>query len=305
MERTKAPEKPSRLGRGLAALIPPPSSSPPQERTEGAQSPGVQTLALDAIAANPHQPRTVFQESAIADLADSVRRHGVLQPVMVRPRGGGRYELVAGERRYRAAREAGLTHIPAVVRSLTDEESLTVALIENIQREDLNPIEAARGYKQLMDQFGLTQTQLGEQIGKKQSTISNAMRLLNLPSDIQETISSGRITVEHGKVLLSVTDPEKQREVWERVLLLGHNVKDAQADADMANLTSPSRKKKKTTRKSSAQDDLHLNDFVDHFRALIGMKVAIKTRTNGSGIITIDFASMEDVEGLLERLKAT
>ncbi len=129
---------------------------------------------------------------------------------MVRPRGGGRYELIAGERRFRAAQQAGLTQIPAVVREMTDEESLTVALIENIQREDLNAMEAARGYKQLLDQFGLTQAELARQIGKSPSTIAYALSLLRLPPEMQESIARGEISMDHGKVLLSVASPERR-----------------------------------------------------------------------------------------------
>ena len=233
MEKTKTLEKPpTRLGRGLAALIPPsaaavPSPLAPPELGAGGASPlprkGTSEIALADIVPNPNQPRTVFNQSAIDELAASIRTHGVLQPVMVRPRAGGRYEIVAGERRYRAALEAGLKRIPAVVRSLTDEESLTVALIENIQREDLNPIEAARAYKQLMDDYGLTQTQLGEQIGKQQSTISNTMRLLRLSPEMQESIASGSLSLEHGKTLLGVEDAATRKILWRDFLDLNLN----------------------------------------------------------------------------------
>ena len=213
MEKTKTPEKPpTRLGRGLGrpdpALrlgpLPLPSGFPGIGGGQGtllSTRDGVSEIALADIVPNPNQPRTVFNQAAIDELATSIKIHGVLQPVMVRPRAGGRYEIVAGERRYRAAELAGLTRIPAVVRSLTDEESLTVALIENIQREDLNPIEAARAYKQLMEDYGLTQTQLGEQIGKKQSTISNVNASVDAASLICRIafVDGKIISVEHGK----------------------------------------------------------------------------------------------------------
>ena len=239
----------------------PPRSGDAAKETRPKASP---EIALADIATNPNQPRTVFNQAAIDELAASIRTHGVLQPVMVRPRAGGRYEIVAGERRYRAALEAGLKRIPAVIRSLTDEESLTVALIENIQREDLNPIEAARAYKQLMDDYGLTQTQLGEQIGKKQSTISNAMSLLKLPEEIQDSISAGKITTEHGKVLLSVADGTKQREIWQEAITLAYSVKQTQVEVDLANfLYSPT--KKRTITKSPVQNDIHWDALLDQF----------------------------------------
>ena len=310
MEKNKAADKtPSRLGRGLSALIPPMAPAHPAAPVGAYAAPapaptpeGVQEIALAAIVTNPHQPRTTFDEAAIADLTESVKRHGVLQPVMVRPRGGGRYELVAGERRYRAAKDAGLTRIPVVVRSLTDEESLTVALIENIQREDLNPIEAARAYRQLMEDFGLTQTQLGEQIGKKQSTISNAMRLLELPSEIQESIAVGQITMEHGKVLLSATDKEKQWEIWQEAMTLSYSVKQTQKEVDFANFLSPL-KKKGVTRKAPAQNDLHWDDLLHRVRLALSMKVSVKHKSKGGGTLMIEFSSPEDVEAVLDKLQ--
>ncbi len=234
LEKKKPVEK-SRLGRGLSSLIPPSAKSavtPPTAPAEApvlessAPSPSapasdapapaaaaedmVQQIAVGKIIANTYQPRSEFDQAALEELTASVLAHGVLQPVMVRPRGGGRYELIAGERRFRAARQAGLTQIPAVVRKMTDEESLTVALIENIQREDLNAMEAARGYRQLLDQFGLTQVELARQLGKSQSTVAYALSLLRLPAEMQDSIASGQLSMEHGKVLLSVPASDRR-----------------------------------------------------------------------------------------------
>ncbi|MBV9851972.1 MAG: ParB/RepB/Spo0J family partition protein [Armatimonadetes bacterium] len=301
MEKNKTPEKPaSRLGRGLAALIPPSAASPtpptpPELRAGGAKSSeGIQELPLDAIAANPDQPRTVFDAAAAADLAESVRRHGVLQPVMVRPRGGGGYQLVAGERRFRAATDAGLTHIPAVVRSLTDEETLTVALIENIQREDLNPIEAARAYKHLMDEYGLTQTQLGRQIGKSQSTISNAMRLMNLSAEMQDSICDGRISVEHGKELLGIPNLKKRQEVWEDMITTKMDRDAAREHARMA---------RDLSKAGSARKDANWRDLEEKFKQAFHAQVAISPAKRGGGTLTIKYANQEQLEGLLDRLE--
>jgi ParB family chromosome partitioning protein len=216
--------------------------------------------------------------------------------VMVRPRGGGHYELVAGERRFRAAQQAGLTRIPAVVRSLTDEESLTVALIENIQREDLNPIEAARGYKQLMEDFGLTQTQLGQQIGKKQSTISNVMGLLKLPAEIQDSIADGRLSMEHGKILLSVDNPVERLVVWRDFLDLGMSRNEAREHAKAAQ-TLTSRAPAKPAQ------DLHWKDLEDRFKRAFAMKVDLRPGRRGGGTLTVRFSQTEDLEHILEKLQ--
>jgi ParB family chromosome partitioning protein len=299
------PEKPApRLGRGLSALIPPQGAPAPRPTPSApASDSGVQEIALADIQTNPRQPRTEFEDAALEELADSIKAHGVLQPVMVRPRGGGRYELVAGERRYRASRIAGRTHIPAVVRALTDEESLTVALIENIQREDLNPMEAARGYKQLLDEYGLTQTELGRQIGKKQSTISNAMRLLNLPAEMQDSIADGRLTEAHGKVLLSIADPRKRRDVWQDALAMQWSVKQTEEQAALAELlTSGAKARIKPSRATPARD-IHWDDLLARVRDAFHLKVAVKTRPNGGGTLLLDFSSPEEIEGVLDRLK--
>jgi ParB family chromosome partitioning protein len=304
LENTKSPEKTTpRLGRGLAALIPPQGISVPLSRpTLPSEVPsaisslavGIQQIALSDIQANTWQPRIAFDESALDELAASIKVHGVLQPVMVRPRGGGRYELVAGERRFRASERAGLTSIPAVVHSFTDEESLTVALIENIQREDLNPMEAARGYKQLIEEFGLTQTQLGQQIGKKQSTISNVIRLLKLPSEMQESIADGRLSMEHGKTLLGVEDPAIRQTLWRDFLDLNMNRSDAREHASAAQIS--------TSRPRRNVKDPNWLDLEDRLKRAFGMKVALSSSNGKSGTLMIKFSNSESLESLLEKL---
>jgi ParB family chromosome partitioning protein len=292
---------PSRLGRGLSALIPPSTAesvspgSTPSDATHSSSAEGVQMLSVSAITPNALQPRSHFDEQALEDLAASLKVHGVLQPIMVRPRGGNRFELVAGERRYRAAQIAGLSQIPAVVRSFTDEESLTVALIENIQREDLNPIEAARGYKQLMEDYGLTQAQLGQQIGKKQSTLSNVIGLLKLPAEIQASIAEGRLSIEHGKILLSVDDPSDRHMLWRDFLDLKMSRSDAREHAKAANtlLARPHPAK-----------DLHWRDLEDRLRRAVGSKVEFKPSPSGGGTVTIKCASQDELDGFLEKLNA-
>ena len=179
-------------------------------------------LELDRIERNRFQPRTEFDADQLRELANSIKQRGVVQPLLVRPltgaAGPARYELIAGERRWRAAREAGLTTIPAIVREATDREALEIALIENLQREDLNPIEEARAYEQLLSQFGLTQEQIADQVARSRAGVANALRLLSLPAEVQAWVADHRLSVGHAKVILGLASPEEQRLVAERIL---------------------------------------------------------------------------------------
>lgn len=309
MDNKKEPT--SRLGRGLAALIPPasrtgsspaavndgaianPANSPHEEhRTDSGEA---REIPIAAIAPNNCQPRTVFDEASLQDLTASIAAHGVLQPVMVRPTTPDRYELIAGERRFRAAERAGLSRIPAIVREISDDESLIVALIENIQREDLNAIEAARGYHQLLTQFRITQTDLARQIGKGLSTISNALRLLDLPPEIQDSISRGRISAEHGKVLLSIPDREKQLAIWSQVIANHLSVKATYALIEGGSVpANPGGSK-------TAAKDIHWQALEDRFRSALGMKINLKPGRAGRGTLIIEFANEEEIDDLLSK----
>ena len=288
----------SRLGRGLAALIPP--SAMPAATVDVTGDDAPQEVAISSIVANTFQPRTEFDPAALEELTQSILAHGVLQPVLLRSVGKGRYELIAGERRFRASEAAGLTSIPAIVREMTDEESLTVALIENIQREDLNAIEAARGYRQLIDQFGLTQTSLAKQIGKAQPTIANALRLLKLAPEIQESISAGQITEEHGKALLSISDEDQRLFVWRVVVQRQLSVVETRRLALEAGTTGPS---SSLPRRGPVPKDIHWTALEDRLRSAFGMKVGVKPLTGGGGTLTIQFSDPEEIEGILERLQ--
>lgn len=318
MEKKK--ETPSRLGRGLSALIPPTarpaaaSPAPPLPATRRTEAPPlvaredldtgadrVLELPIAAITPNTFQPRTAFDDAALEDLAASVAAHGVLQPIMVRTVGRGRYELIAGERRFRAAERAGLTRIPAIVRDISDEESLVVALIENIQREDLNAIEAARGYRQLLDQFHLTQTELARQIGKAQPTIANALSLLRLPPEVQDSITVGHITQEHGKFLLSLNDPAHILATWREVIANRLNVRQTQKLVEReaaANPTSSARSSR------SKNKDVHWQALEDQFRTALGMRIELKPGRSGRGTLMIEFSTDEEIDDLLNKLNA-
>ena len=324
LEKNKPLDK-SRLGRGLSALIPPsakiavtprPEDVPAAAKTPALPDPpqpaafeaavaedGVQQISIDKIIANTHQPRSEFDQAALEELTASVQAHGVLQPVMVRPRGGGRFELIAGERRYRAARQAGLTRIPAVVRQMTDEESLTVALIENIQREDLNAMEAARGYRQLLDQFGLTQAELARQLGKSQSTVAYALSLLRLPSEMQDSISSGQLSMEHGKVLLSVPSSERRHALWSSMLSEGLTVLESRRRS----LNEPAAPTRAARTAEAVEDtepveDIHLKAIEDRLRSALGLRVSIRNGRNGRGTVTVDFSDMNELETVIDRI---
>jgi len=211
------------LGRGLGALL----GSEPEASPEASLE-----ISLDRVRPNPRQPRKRFDPAGLAELAESIRASGVIQPIVVRRAGEG-YELIAGERRLRAARQAGLERIPAIVRDATNAQSLELALVENLMREDLNPIESAEGYRQLLADFGWTQEQLGQRIGKDRSSIANALRLLKLPAPIQEDLRSGRLTMGHALSLLSLTSPEEQLKLRDEILAHSWSVRATEADVKM------------------------------------------------------------------------
>ena len=325
MEKNKTHEK-SRLGRGLASLIPPSAKAPVIERAAAISVPSsseksaaapasgatvggeaeadVRHLAIKKIIANTYQPRTEFDEAALRELTESVLVHGVLQPIMVRPHGNDRYELIAGERRFRAAQAAGLTQIPAVIREMTDEESLTVALIENIQREDLNAMEAARGYKQLLDQFGLTQVELSRQLGKSPSTVAYSLSLLRLPPEMQESIARGEISMDHGKVLLSVAAPERRAALFAEMVSQGLSVVASRRRAAEEG-SAPTRASKAAAKQEedfAPDEDIHLKAIEDRLRGALGLKVTITNERNGHGVVTVGFSDMNELETIIDRI---
>ena len=228
------------LGRGLDALIGGGIGIPVAVQTAPVMTPavpvpvpaapttGLQQLNINVIVRNRFQPRAEFDPEHLRELAASIKQRGVMQPLLVRPRDGGRYELIAGERRWRAAKEAGLTTVPVIIRQATDEESLELALIENIQREDLNPVEEARAYEQLVTVFKLTQEQIADKVGRSRAAVANALRLLALPAEVLAWIGNGQLSVGHAKVILGLTIAEEQRLVAERVLKRSLTVRDTE-----------------------------------------------------------------------------
>jgi ParB family transcriptional regulator, chromosome partitioning protein len=266
------------LGRGLDALIP--RAAPATEVPE---------IALERIARNPHQPRNRFDEAETAELAESIALHGVLQPIVVRAAADGGYELIAGERRLRAARLAGLTHIPAVVRESAEGEQLELALVENLQRQDLNAIEEAGAYRELIDHFSLSHEEVARKVGKSRVAISNALRLLDLTPETREAIADGRITEGHGRALAALTVPELQRAALQIVIERHLSVRQTEELVRRKRDAAPSR------RTGAISDDL--SDLEAQLRGLLATRVGI-VRTRRGGRLVIDFYSDEELDRL-------
>lgn len=279
------------LGRGLQALMPDaPRLDTPAERR----------VPLSEIRPNPRQPRRFFDEQKIAELADSVRDQGILQPLVVRKVVGG-YELILGERRFRAAQRAEMEHVPVIVKDASDAESLEMALVENIQREELTPIEEALAYRQLMEEFDLTQEQVARRVGKSRPTVTNLLRVLNLPDEIRDAVDAGSLSAGHARALLALDTPAEQLRVGRRVMQRGLSVRETEALVARAGVAAetdtPGRGAEKTARL-----DLFLKTLQDDLIRALGTKVSLVPRQRG-GRIQIDYYSNEELEGLVKRLK--
>lgn len=297
------------LGRGLASLIPPkktedtsqpasfvnsPASALPPMTSSHPDVPVTREISVSDIVPNPHQPRLHFDEEKLTELADSIKTHGVLQPLVVTRLETGKYELIAGERRLQAAKRAGLMAVPVVVRAATGEqEKLELAIIENIQRHDLNPIEEAKAYLRLTDEFGLHQDEVAKKMGKSRPVISNTLRLLTLPVEIQRAIIVGQISEGHAKALLSIDNPEKQRALFELILKDELTVRETEDKARAVSVRSHLR----TTREMAPE----LAAKEEWLTEQLGTKVKIQAKGKG-GKILIEFYSNEELNGILGRL---
>jgi ParB family chromosome partitioning protein len=276
------------LGRGLEALIP--GASEPTPRS------GLAEIPVGDIEPNPEQPRTVFDEGALAELAASIRAHGLLQPVVVREMGTGRYRLVAGERRWRAARLAGLERIGAVVRDADEAGAIAMALVENLQREDLNPIDEAHGYETLMEVAGVTQADVAERVGKDRSTVANSLRLLDLPPEVQEMLREGALSAGHGRALLSLGSADERRKAAEKAVARGLSVREVEA------LARGAVRRRKVARPKRS-DDPFVREWEDRLQRFFGTLVRIE-RLGKEGSIRIEYYSDEDLERILDLLSA-
>jgi ParB family chromosome partitioning protein len=271
------------LGRGLGALIP--------QRDESAMN-GVQDLPISAIARNPYQPRQGIEEGQLEELAASIREHGVLQPILVTQTPGG-YRLIAGERRLRASEMAGLTHIPAAIRSANESEQLAWALIENLQRSDLNAMEAAHAFRRLGDEFGLTHEEISQRVGRARSTVSNTLRLLDLAPAVQSAVASGAITEGHARALGGLSDHGLQSDVVAAVVKRGLSVRQTEEIIRRARDGKPAR-----AVKTASPDVERLERGL---REALSTKVTLNTSRKG-GRITIEYYGEDDLERIYERL---
>ena len=282
------------LGRGLGALL----SSTPDEPSVASDQEALVEIPIDQIDVNPNQPRKVFDSNALQELAASIKASGVIQPVVVR-RANGAYQLIAGERRWRAARQAGLERIPAVVRDATDVESLEIALVENLLREDLNPMEEAEAYHKLLAQFGWTQEELAHRVGRDRSSIANALRLLRLPEAIQADLRGGRLTMGHALALLSLTSEADQLRLREEILAHSWSVRATEQSARAVEAASGTPRRPKAARRRSPE----LVAMEDALQRALMTRVRL-TGTERTGIIQVAYANADELERLAELMGA-
>jgi ParB family chromosome partitioning protein len=275
------------LGRGLDALLPE-SSAKPLAHPED-----IQTLQVEQILPNRYQPRQRFLADETIQLAESIKKNGMIQPIVVRRKGDGLFELIAGERRLRAAKQAGLQSVPALVRNSSDEQALELALVENLQRSDLNPMEEAKGYHRMMREFDHTQESIAQRIGKDRSTVANLIRLINLPPEVQSLVESGDLTTGHAKVVLGVQGPEAQVRLARRIVEGQLSVRQAEHLAVRATRAGRARR---TVRVPAAYPDLE-----ERLRRRLGTRVNIVKNRSG-GKIVLEFYSADELDRLVELL---
>lgn len=271
------------LGKGLNAIF---------MENESEDSNNTVTLKISEIEPNRAQPRRDFDEKALAELADSISQHGVLQPLLVRPLLDGGYQIVAGERRWRASRMAGLTEVPVVIRELSDGETMELALIENLQREDLTPVEEAMGYQQLMDKYSLTQDEVARAVGKSRPAVANALRLLNLPEEVLSLVGNGRISAGHARTLLSFKDPEELDKAARLVSTQDISVRELERLAKKANKAVQEKEPAVKEKKLSYYEEVELA-LKEH----LGRRVKV-SGTNEKGTLEIDFYGRDDLHDL-------
>ena len=283
------PAKKRGLGRGLDALF---DSVPVEETTEDKVEEGVTYVDIDEIRPNENQPRRVFDEDKLNELAASIKEHGIIQPIVLRKEGDG-YVIVAGERRYRAARKAGLKKVPSVIRELTEDQNLLIAIIENMQREDLNPIEEAEGLNRMIDVYGLTQDAVSKSVGKSRPYITNSLRLLKLPEEVRDMTERGFITAGHARAIAGIDDEERQIAIAKKASEEGLSVREVER---LANQTGTK------TRRKPAEKSPDLLRVEEELKEKLGTKVNI-SRSPKRGKIEIEYYSKEELDRLIETLK--
>lgn len=298
MIQEKGPQKRTALGRGLSALIPAASATPAPEKPGQPNRPQVMLLAIEEIERDERQPRQHFDPEKLKELSDSIRSKGIVQPILVRKENN-RFVIIAGERRWRAAQQAGLKEVPAILREATGKDAFEIALIENLQRADLNPIEEAEGYKRLIEEHSLTQEEVAQRVGKERSSVANALRLLNLPNDIKEALIEGTLNMGHARALLGLSSQEAMRRAAAAVAVDRLSVRATeQLVRKLKEQENPQPKKAVEKKAPSPQ----LKALTEQLQRSLGTRVRIVDR-GGKGRIELDFFSYEDLDRLLARLK--
>jgi ParB family chromosome partitioning protein len=290
------------LGRGLAALIPGAPPAAPTTMAAPRTTDGTRTIPIEEIHPSPGQPRHHFDDARLEELAASIRVQGIIQPLIVRARPDGGYELIAGERRWRAAQRAGLHDVPAVVRDVAPTQAFEMALVENLQREDLNPLEEAAGYQRLMSEFGYTQEQLSERVGKDRSTVANALRLLRLPEPVRALVAEGRLSMGHARALLGLDSASAMERLARRIVTTELSVRRVEelvrkARAEAAGETGAARAPASPTRPSTSARDLALR-----LTRALGTRVDVVEAGPDRGQLAIHYHSLDQLDALLERL---
>lgn len=286
------------LGRGLDALF---SSSEidtkeiSAEKKEEIQARGIDFININDIKPNENQPRKVFDEEKLQELASSIKEHGLIQPVILRKAEKG-YEIVAGERRWRACRKAGLKEIPCIIKELTDEQNMLVAIIENMQREDLNPIEEAEGLNQMISNFGMTQEEVSKSVGKSRPYITNSLRLLKLPEEVRDFVSEGKLTTGHARAIAGIADKEKQVDIAE------FTIKEELSVREIEKLIKQEHSPKKRNPRKKAAKSADVKRVEEDLKHIIGTKVTLN-QSGRKGKIEIEYYSREELERLIELLK--
>ena len=281
------------LGRGLEALIP----AGVLEKSEGA---GIEEIAVRDIKPSSGQARKIFDQEKLEELIVSIRNHGVIQPVVVRPAAGGGYELIAGERRWRACQKLGLEKIPAIVKEYKDDEATAVSLIENIQREDLNPLEEAQAYRRLMEEFGLTQEEVSKRVGKSRPFVANMVRLLELPPEIKGMLENGRLTAGHARALLSISDKNRQLKIARRVIEQGLNVRQVEKIAkDWEEKKKDKEKRVHERGKNKGGEAAGIENILNN---KLGLRAKVKMGSGGRGKLEIRFENLEELHKIIALL---
>ncbi|BDG03508.1 ParB/RepB/Spo0J family partition protein [Anaeromyxobacter oryzae] len=299
---TMAEKRRPALGRGMAALLsnapPPPSAAPVASVAPAIPGRTLLSLPIEAIERNPEQPRKRFEEQKLEELAASIREHGIVEPILVR-KDGGKYRILAGERRWRAAQRAGLKEVPAVLREATDREAFELALVENLQRADLNAIEEAEAYDVLLSDHGLTQEEIAKRVGKERSTVANALRLLKLPEEVREAVRGGQLDMGHARALLGLEDVEAIRKAAQRAVREGLSVRAT--EALVRGLTQKPGKKGPS---DGTSDTPAIRDLSHRLQRRLGARCRVVPKSAVAGKLEVEYTSLDELDGILAKIGA-